>query len=289
MTSTHLVDATKQVGQALNAMSDMPNTRLAIGVTNRDKEVMTWMLPNGTTVQMYINPESFVVAESKQIQQTRTKGGFVIQMFGDNLTRLTLTGTTGSAGVKGINILRDIYHSENRSFDVIAASQTNQLLQALQSNSPSNTNSAAQTVSYISDQLRNKNFILRPSLASLALGITLYFQGIQYRGYFSSLTVNEDVNRLGLFVYNIEFFATEIIGKRSNFMAWHREPMADDVSGQLINSLVSSAGNSIRGLFGLSPTQNTPSQYHPGSSPLSFGGNDVSADLGLPNLGATTK
>src|SRR5271157_5722110 len=142
MASTNLVDTARAVGQALNVMSDVPNMRLAVGVTNIDREIMTWMLPNGTTVQMFINPESFVVAESKQIQQTRTKGGFVIQMYGDNLTRLTLTGTTGSAGVKGINVLRDIYHSENRSFDVIAASQTNQLMQQLQNAGLYNVNAA---------------------------------------------------------------------------------------------------------------------------------------------------
>ena len=279
-----LASLTKNVSSTLNAMSDLPNTRLGAGVTNRDKQIMTWMLPNGSTVQMYINPESFVVAESKQIQQIRTKGGFVVQYWGDNLTRLTLTGTTGSSGVKGINILRDIYRSENRIFEVVAASQTNSLINEFQS-SVSNANSASGLVSYMSQQLRNRNFILRPSLASLALGITLFYQGIQYRGFFTSMTTTEDVNRLGLFQYSIEFMATDIIGRRNNFMAWHREPMADDPTGQLVNALVSKAGNAVRGLFGLDPQQNTPTQYHPGSSPLTYGGNSLAADFGFTNLG----
>lgn len=261
----------KNVTTTLNALEDLPNTRMAMGVSNRDKQIMTWMLPNGTTVQMYINPESFVVAESKQIQQTRTKGGFVVQYWGDNLTRLTLTGTTGSAGVKGINILRDVYRSENRIFEVVAASQTNALINSFNNASLDGQNSAGGLVSYMAAQLRNRNFLLRPSLASLALGITLFYQGISYKGFFTSMTTTEDVNRLGLFQYNIEFMATDIIGRRSNFMAWHREPMADDPTGQLVNAMVSSAGNAVRGLFGLSPQNNTPTQYHPGSSPLTFG------------------
>ena len=281
--SNFLVDASQAIGQTLNAMSDFPNVA---GISDRSAEIMTWLLPNGTSVQMYVNPENFVVAESKQIQPIRTKGGYIVQVWGDNLTRLTLAGTTGSSGVKGIGVLRDIYHSENRSFEIIAASQTNQLLNALNNQPLSSTQAGQQMVSFVADQLRNRNFLLRPSLASLALGVTLYFQGVQYRGFFTSMTTTEDINRLGLFQYNIEFMATDVLGKRNNFMAWHKNPIADDVSGQLMNAMVSSIGNSVRGFFGLSPTQNTPTQYSPANAPLSFGSNSLAAAFGLPNGGA---
>lgn len=283
MAKNTIRSAAKDVGSFLTEVYDIPNMRLASGITNRDKQIMTWLLPNSTTVQMYINPESFVISETKQIQPIRTKGGFVVQYWGDNLTRLTLQGTTGSAGVKGINILRDIYHAENRAFEVIAASQTNQLIEELHKQKLSDVNIGQQVIPAISKTLREKNFLLRPSLASLAVGITLFYQGIQYRGFFNTMTVTEDINRLGLFTYNIEFMATDIFGRRNNFMPWHREAIADDVTGQILNALASKAGNAIRGFFGLSPQQNTPEIFHPENSPPSFGGNSFAAQAGLIN------
>ncbi len=100
----------QNIGQSLERY---PHVRSGIGITDREGQIMSWRLPNGSSVKMYINPENFVIRESKQITNTRTKGGFVIQYWGENLTELTLSGTTGSSGVRGINVLRDIYRSEN--------------------------------------------------------------------------------------------------------------------------------------------------------------------------------
>lgn len=283
---TYVNDATRAVGETLSAINDLPNTRLLTGITNRDKQIMTWMLPNGTTVQMYINPENLVIAESKQIQSTRTKGGFVVQYWGENLTKLTLNGTTGSAGVKGINVLRDIYHAENKVFEIVAGTQTNDLLDAVSSGAFNSVDIGQSLVPWVSQQLRNNNFILRPSLASLALGIVLFYQGIEYKGFFNSLTVTENVTRLGLFEYNMDFTVTEIRGKRSNFMAWHKDPLSDDPTGQIVNALASAAGNAVRGFFGMNPQQNAPTQFHPESGPLSFGGSSLAAQFGV-NSSAT--
>ena len=272
MANTFLQDITQLGGNLLNSMTPQPNYRAAVGITNRDRQVMTWMLPDGSAVQMYINPENFVINESKQITQTRTKGGFLVQYWGDNLTKLTMSGTTGSAGVRGINVLRDIYHSENRIFEVISSSTTADLLdQQTSASFPSTSaNVGSQLTSYIQSQLQNRNFILRPSLASLALGVTLYYQGVQYKRFFNGMTVTEDVNRLGLFQYNIEFTATETRGVRSNFMAWHREPNAVDPTGQYINVMISKVGNLALGVIGLAASQGVPQQFHPESAPLSF-------------------
>jgi hypothetical protein len=232
---------------------------------------MTWMLPNGSSIQMYVNPENFVINESKQITSTRTKGGFILQYWGDNLTKLTMSGTTGSSGVSGINVLRSVYHSENQIFAQIASNTSADLLNQQSSSStfPSTqSNVGNQLVSYMQSQLQNRNFIMRPSLASLALGVSLYYQGVSYRGYFNSLNVTEDVNRLGLFQYNIEFTATSISGVRSNFMSWHREAAATDPTSQFVNSMISKVGNLA---LGLAAAQTTPAQYHPESAPLSFG------------------
>jgi hypothetical protein len=113
----------------------------------------------------------------------------------------------------------------------------------------------------------------------------LFYQGIEYHGFFNSMTITEDVNRLGLFSYTLEFMATETRGSRKNFMAWHREAVADDPTGQALNALVSTAGNAVRGLMGLSPQQVTPITWHPGSAPLSYGGNTLATLSGIDSTG----
>lgn len=274
MASSFLQDVVQLGGTLLNPMTPSPNYRTASGITNRDRQVMTWVLPNSSSIQMYVNPENFVINESKQITSTRTKGGFVVQYWGDNLTKLTMSGTTGSSGISGINVLRSIYHSENQIFAQIASNTSADLLNQQSSSStfPSTqSNIGQQLVSYMQSQLQNRNFIMRPSLASLALGVVLYYQGIQYKGFFNSITITEDVNRLGLFQYNIEFTATDISGVRSNFMAWHKEALAIDPTNQFVNSMVSKIGNLALGALGLAPSQMVPAQFHPENSPLSFG------------------
>lgn len=257
------------VGQAL---SRYPHVRSGQGITDRRGQIMTWRLPNGDGIQMYINPENFIIRESKLITSTRTKGGFVIQYWGDNLTELTLTGTTGSSGVKGINVLRDIYRSENKGFDLVAAQQLNDVQNIQRNvNLGDNLNDAFTDAS---KAIQKRNFLLRPSLASLASNVLLFYQGDQWRGYFTAFSVTESVGKLGLFDYSLTFMAYEKRGSRKNFMPWHKEPMADDLAGSMINAI----GNKVRGAFGLG--QQAPQQYHPSTAPRTFGGNSLSTGLG---------
>lgn len=271
-------DFTGNTDGALDAITPGPNFRSAEGVNNRNRQVMTWRLPNGAGIQMYINPENFQVNESKTINHTRTKGGFVVQYWGDNLTEITLRGTTGSSGVRGVQVLRDIYRAENKAFELVAVRQTQQLRDSIQSNF--NIDTAGDALRNASEAISNSNFILRPSLGSLALSILLFYQGIQYRGFFTSFSVTESTEKLGLFDYNLVFMVTETRGRRKNFMAWHKEPLADDLAGQLINGI----GNAIRSTIGLG--QQAPQQFHPGSAPLTFGGNSVASLAGVQTTGA---
>lgn len=265
------------VGETLNALSTGPNTRHGLGISNRDKQIMTWRLPKGSSVQMYINPQNFVIKEEKQINSVRTKGGYIVQYWGDKLTELTLSGTTGSSGVKGINVLRDIYRAENKAFELIEATQAQGLLNtAFNSENPFNETTAASGLASISDSLRKQNFVLRPSLGSLALNVMLFYQGVQYRGFFRNFEVTENAERLGLFDYSMAFTATDIHGKRDNFMAWHKEPLADDLGGRLLNGI----GNAIRGQIGLE--QQAPQQLHPENAPLTFGNEgSLSSQMGF--------
>ncbi len=66
--------------------------------------------------QLYVNPQSFNVREQKIIKKDLTKGGYAVQYWGEELPTIEVQGTTGSSGIEGINILRDIYRHEQIVF-----------------------------------------------------------------------------------------------------------------------------------------------------------------------------
>jgi hypothetical protein len=269
-------DNAAKIEKASSFFETQPNYRAAEGPTNRDEQVISWRLPNGSAVQMYINPQSLNIKEEKQITTTRTKGGFVIQYWGANLTEITLTGITGSSGVQGINLLRDIYLSENRAFDQVARTQMNDMMDSMDKQG-FNSDNLSVAASDLASTLRNRNFILRPSLASLAASVLMFYQGVEYRGFFKSFTVNETADRTGIFEYTMMFTATDTRGRRSNVFAWQKDPQATGAANQLINGV----GNLIRGAFGMG--EQPPQTLHPESAPLTFGGSssDVASAIGL--------
>jgi len=265
---------TQDVAQNIaNISGRQPFYRSAFEVNRRNEQVMSWQLPGGDSVQMYINPQNFVVKESKQITETRTKGGFVIQYWGENLINLSINGTTGSAGVRGIEVLRDIYRSENAAFNLVAAQRVKEIQKL--SSTIKTSNSPNETLNSAAQQIQSRDLLLSPSLGALAVSVILSYQGVQYKGFFRDFTMTENVTNLGLFDYAITFVATERRGQRKNFMAWHKEPNASDLAGQLINGI----GNSVRGLFGLTPQG--PESFHPANAPYSFGGTSLSSSIGL--------
>lgn len=274
-----LKNSAQKIQDNINAITPQPNFRAAEGPTNRDQSIMTWRLPNGSAIQMYINPQSLEIRESKQINTIRTKGGFVVQYWGANLTDLNIRGITGSSGVQGINILRDIYNSENRAFDLVAANQFSKVQDALSANAL-NTNDVSSSLAQLTKTMNDSNFILRPSLASLASSILMFYQGVEYRGFFTSFSVTETAERTGMFEYAMEFKSTETRGRRLNTMSWQKEPIANDVAGALLTGV----GNAIRGAFGMN--QEAPDQFHPNNAPSSFGGG--TGNSVLPSLGISS-
>ena len=168
----------EQESNIINAVSQSldraPFYRAAYEINDRASQVMTWGLPSGSMVQMYINPENFVVRESKQISQVRTKGGFIIQYWGENLTELTISGTTGSSGVRGINILRDIYRSEARGFDLVAA-QINADIEEVKSAVNTSTENLNILLEDAVASASRRNFLMRPSLAAMAVSVILFY------------------------------------------------------------------------------------------------------------------
>jgi hypothetical protein len=193
------------------------------------RKIVHWMVPEGPIVQMYINPQNIVTAYAKDIQSTRTKGGFVIQYWGEKLTRLTINGTTGTSGIEGINVLYDIYRNEQLAFDPYAlflASKQKQDTYAGDifgiESALSSTDNFMSALVGASEEAIPQAAKQGPTLASLATRVEMYWSGEIYRGYFESFNVTESVNHLGMFNYDIVFMVTQKRGYRRNFLAWHR-------------------------------------------------------------------
>ncbi len=204
------------------------------------RNIITWFVPEFGTVKMYVNPSQIRYSHQKAISKDRTKGGFTLQYWGENLTNISITGTTGSSGVEGINMLYEIYRAEQYAFDgtglTLAANNASADLAGnlingiggaiggiiggesgsiigsgllggiLGMNSPQNTLSAQNI----------------PSLAQLAFGIEMYYGGLVYRGYFENMNVTEGTDFL--WNYDINFVATQRRGYRTNYFPFHRSP-----------------------------------------------------------------
>jgi len=205
----------------------------------RNRQLIRWRVPGLGFVDMYINPQQLQIQEKKVIQKQRTKGGYVIQYWGEELTTIRIEGNTGAAGVEGINILRKVYRAEQDAFqqvEQILADRLNSLTRTSSLSSfaqkASQQGLGAAAGSLVSDMLGGaKNPPLLPTLGSLAVSVELYYQGWVFKGFFEDFGVIESVaNGVGLFTYNMTFTVTERRGNRTNFMPWHRQPATFDRS-----------------------------------------------------------
>tara|TARA_B100000131_G_scaffold178253_1_gene171950 strand:- start:4184 stop:5200 length:1017 start_codon:yes stop_codon:yes gene_type:complete len=215
--------------------------------------------------QLYINPTSFDITDGKITQANQTKGGFIVQYWGEKLTTISITGTTGSSGIEGINILRSIYrHEQIRMREILAERQrkiaqntvqsaTESALAAQESSGAGGTLGAiadvatggafsravdgfSNAIDIITDpfsgagqsSLDRRAFGSTPTMAALATNIDMFYQGEYFRGYFTDFTVKESAQEQGLFTYTLSFTVTRRTGYRGNFMRWHRNPYEYD-------------------------------------------------------------
>jgi len=197
------------------------------------RQMMHWLIPEGPIVQMYINPQSVRYSYEKLITPQRTKGGYVIQYWGEDLTKLNLSGTTGTSGIEGINILYDIYRNEQLAYDPFALLQVAaQNEQSIEANIVGGVFGATGLGSgggggFVEGLLgASQNGAgaqaQSPSLASMAFRVELFYGGEVFRGYFQNFSVNESAEFIGMFNYDINFVVTQKRGFRQNFLGWHR-------------------------------------------------------------------
>lgn len=201
------------------------------------RNIITWFVPEFGTVRMYVNPNAITYSHKKIISKDLTKGGYSIQYWGEELTDLSISGTTGSSGIEGINMLYEVYRAEQYAFDGIGLTlDANNASADLSSNlinglggligGGSGTGSAEASgllggllgLDSPNNNLSPKNI---PSLAQLAVSVEMYYNGWVYRGFFESMSVSERADNF-LFDYQIKFTATQRRGYRTNYFPFHR-------------------------------------------------------------------
>jgi hypothetical protein len=190
------------------------------------RKLIKWLVPERGIVEMYVNPTSIKISEGKNIKSERTKGGFVIHYWGEELTTIDISGTTGSSGIEGINVLHDVYRAEQLAFDYIAVeeaskykSDTEEFVTAL---IPGVGDLLEQTKQFSKNAEQSSIYAIpRPTLGFYASTIEMYYMGVVYRGFFETFSFDETVESLGMFPYQMKFKATSKRGIRKNYMAWH--------------------------------------------------------------------
>jgi len=208
------------------------------------RNIITWFVPEFGIVRMFINPSSISYSHKKLISKDRTKGGYTLQYWGEDLTTLSISGTTGSSGVEGINVLYEIYRAEQYAFDGVgltlaannaSADLANNLVtgaggalgKAVGGLFGAKDQGAAAAmgggllggilgVSSPNNNLSAKNI---PSLAQLAFTVEMFYNGWVYRGFFDNMTVNERADNF-LMEYTLSFVATQRRGYRLNYFPW---------------------------------------------------------------------
>jgi len=204
------------------------------------RRLIHWFIPEFGVVRMYVNPASINYNHKKVIKKEKTKGGYLLQYWGEDLTTLTISGTTGSSGVEGINVLYEMYRAEQYAFDTIGLSLaaananngiSNTIMNAVNGSVDSQDSSFGGIAGGIGagilgsvlganngSTLATRNI---PSLASLAFGVEMYYQGWVFRGYFDDMSITESASDF-LWNYTIHFTVTQKRGYRTNYLPFHR-------------------------------------------------------------------
>lgn len=201
------------------------------------RNIITWFVPEFGIVRMYVNPNSISYNHKKLISKDRTKGGYTLQYWGEELSQLNISGTTGGAGIEGINVLYEIYRAEQYAFDgtglSLAANNASSpnLLNSLTGTSGDSSGLLGGIVGGVSGSISSLLGINSPntglvansinSLAQLAFTVEMYYNGWVYRGYFESMTVNERADNF-LLEYNMIFNVTQRRGYRMNYFPWSK-------------------------------------------------------------------
>lgn len=219
-----------------NTGAYLPSSHVASSRSNATskRNIIHWFIPEIGVVEMYVNPQSINYQYKKLINKEKTKNGYSLQYFGEDLPVLGISGNTGSSGVEGMNVLYEVYRAEQFAFDPMAVqlyAATNDLSNEIGSIFGGNLGAIG---SEIADTLFGQSGTTGlagginsnvPTLASIAFGIEMYYMGWVYRGYFDSLSITESADNF-LWNYSMSFVVTQRRGYRGNYFAHHRSAIS---------------------------------------------------------------
>lgn len=194
------------------------------------RNVIYWELWTGDFVKMPVNPQNMGFNFTKAISPTRTKGGFSIQYWGENLLEVSIGGTTGLSGVEGIELLYDVYRSEQLSREgvgQIAAKGAD-----LKNFAKGNMQRGADKFSTFleSDEPNGQRGLPDSSnLVVKATGVKMWYNYRVYSGWFTAFDYSENAETPGVYNYNMKYTVWNEQGRRRNWATWHR-----NVNGDLI-------------------------------------------------------
>jgi len=222
----------------------LPYTQIAPGVSAQiRRNIITWFVPQFGTVEMFVNPQNITYNHKKLINKDKTKGGYTLQYWGEELSTLNISGTTGSSGIEGINMLYEVYRAEQYAFDAVgltlaannaASDLSNNISQAIggaigqvlgNTSFTSGQNNVGILGGILGLNSPNNSLSVRniPTLASLAFGVEMYYNGWVYRGFFENMNITERADNF-LFDYQMNFTITQRRGYRTNYFPWHESP-----------------------------------------------------------------
>lgn len=196
------------------------------------RHLINWFVPDLGVIRMYVNPDNFRIDNKKLIKPTRTKGGYSLQYWGEDITTVQISGSTGSSGVEGINMLYEIYRAEQYTFDVtgltMSANNPSQniagnLISSIAGGGGSSSLLGVGISSLLSPSVTALSPLSMPTLANNAFTVEMYYMGWVFRGYIENMTITETVDLL--FTYSMTFKVTQRRGYRTNFLPWHKTPI----------------------------------------------------------------
>lgn len=248
-------DINQQQGNASQPDIIALNPQMPSG--RRVRQLIRWRVPKLGFVDMYMNPQQMTITEKKIITKQRTKGGYIIQYWGEELTQVKLQGTVGAGGIEAINILRRVYRAEQEAFQLVAQQLQDRVHAYSAGGSIANLLTGGGKVGAsiggaITGLLGGSaNPPLLPSLGSLAVSAEMFYQGWVFKGFFEDFVTTESVQiGVGILNYDMTFTVLDRRGTRTNLASFNRMPAALDANGN--------------------PTAYYHSDYN--STPLSFNG-----------------
>lgn len=230
--------------------NSLPSSQVQPHKTGKAKRnIIHWFIPEFGVIRMFVNPNNMVYNYKKLISKEITKGGYNLQYWGEELTTINISGTTGSSGIEGINVLKEMYRSEQLSFDGVALSMAGSnaaaqdiLQQGIDSLGSKIGGTAGSLVAGLTEGvlgLDSPNNSLAPqnvpTLAQAAFTIEMYYNGLVYRGFFDNFVITERADNF-CFDYSTVFVVTQERGYRTNYFPFHRSANEGPSSDNTLHS-----------------------------------------------------